>query len=355
MRSTLDAFWADIKELQLFVRSISGVYRTLAQHEDAMIRACLNIRRRLDYTAFIIALYTALEKFVDDLAWSYTELESSRNQYSDLCDKLRLKHLQQSAALLRRRRLGEGRYTGLSATDVVENLHACLSGKNPYKLNRHAVVHHDYNLRSQVVQDVFGSLGIENINKLASGVKTMIDWFCTSEGIESSSIQPISPKVVDLRLNDLVDRRNQIAHAGAGRDLSESLDTNEMQVRLDFLEAYARSLFDVIISAYLDRYYIRSGLAISIGHPLEGPFKGGSVVVVRKPPCRIFRGQPIIKVSGGRVDSWGQILEIQVSDVGVDSIEPDSDVTDAGLRADLKFTKGNELFVLENKDVIIWG
>jgi hypothetical protein len=352
MRSTLEAFLADISQLDIFVASIDGVYKALAQHKDTTVRACLNIRRRLDYAAFVIALYSAWENFVDDLAWAHTELESSRNKYSELCDQLRLKHLQQSANLLFRGRLGEGKYLGLSEMDVIENLHACLSGKNPYKLNRHAVVHHDYNLRSHVVQDVFGPLGIKNINESACRTKTLIDWYRASENIESPSRTPVPPTVVGLRLDDLVDRRNEVSHGG--RHWSESLDTIEMQVRLNFLEAYARSLFNVLAGAYLDRYHIKSGLAISLGRPIEGPYKNGSVVV-RKPPCRVFRGQPIVGIREGRVDRWGEILEIRVQDVAVESIEPDSAATDAGLRADFKFTKGIQLYALATKDEAIWG
>lgn len=353
MRSTLDAFLTDINELRIFVESVDGVYKTLALHKDAAVRECLNIRRRLDYAAFVVTVYAAFENFVDDLAWSHAELESSRSKYSELCDELRSKHLRQSAHLLSRVRLGEGRYTGLSEKDVVDNLHACLSGKNPYKLNRHAVVHHDYNLRSHVVQGIFGSLGIRNINDLACGIETMIDWFSDLEGIEPSSIKQVPPTIVDFRLKDLVDRRNQVSHGG--RELSESLDTIEMQVRLDFLEAYAHSLFRVLAGAYLDRYYIRAGLATSLGFPIEGPFKRGSVVVIRNPPCRIFRGQPIVGVRKNRVDRWGEVLEIQVTDVAVESIEPDSAPDDAGLRADFKFTKGMELYVIETRDELIWN
>lgn len=353
MRSTLDALLADIRGLQIFVESVWEVYNTLARHENETVQASLNIRRRLDYTAFVVALYAAFEKFVDDLAWSHTELESSRNKYSELFEQLRNKHLRQSANLLSRRRLGEGRYTELSPTDVVENLHACLSGQNPYKLNRHAVVHHDYNLRSQVVQEVFSSLGINNVNELACRVDTMIEWYRTSEGLESYSIKEVPPAVIEYRLKDLVDRRNQVAHGGS--DLNDSLDPGEMQVRLKFLEAYSRSLFSVLGGTYLHRYYIESGVAISLGLPIEGPFKKGSVVVVRKPPCRIFRGQPIIGVRQNRVDRWGEITEIQVADVTVESIDPDSATARAGLTADFKFTKGIKLYALEKRDDAVWS
>ncbi|MGA1823981.1 MAG: hypothetical protein ACMUIP_04890 [bacterium] len=75
MRSTLNALLADSNDLQIYVESIEKIYRILSSQQDTTIQECLNIRRRLDYVAFIIALYAALEKFVDDLAWSYAELD----------------------------------------------------------------------------------------------------------------------------------------------------------------------------------------------------------------------------------------------------------------------------------------
>lgn len=353
MRSTLDAFLVDISELKAFVESIELVYKILAQHRDSTLRACLNIRRRLDYTAFTIALYAALEKFVEDIAWMYTDLESSRNEYPGLSDKLRSKHMRQSADLLFRGRLGEGRYSGITELDVVENLHACLSGKNPYKLNRHAIVHHDQNLRSNEVQTVFAALGIDNMNDQACCTEPMIAWYCKENDTDINSIHKVQPAIVDLRLKDLVERRNQVAHAGS--DMNESIDSDEMRSKLDFLRAYSSSLFSVIAATYLDRYYIKSGRATSLGYPVEGPFKKGAVVVVRKPACTLYRGQPIVGVHEKRVDRWGEILELEVDDVAVQSIEPDSVSADVGLCADFKFTKGIELYALAEKDEIIWG
>jgi len=158
---------------------------------------------------------------------------------------------------------------------------------------------------------------------------------------------------VDLRLKDLVDRRNQVAHAG--RDQPEFLGTDDMQLQLDFLKAYACSLFNVLANTYLDRYYIKSGVAISVGCLIEGPYKEGSVVVVRKPPCRIFKGQPIIGVHEKQVDRWGEILEIKVDNVAVETIEPDSTATKAGLHTDFRSTEGIEFYVLERKDEVVWG
>jgi hypothetical protein len=171
--------------------------------------------------------------------------------------------------------------------------------------------------------------------------------------MDISLIDRVQQTIIELRLEDLVDRRNQVAHGGS--DMNESIDSSEMQSRLDFLQAYAWSLFSVLAATYLDRYYIKSGVATSLGCPIEGPFKKRAVVVVRRPACKLYRGQPIVGVCQNRVDRWGELLEIRVEDVAVDSIDPDSISTDVGLCADFKFTKGIEIYALAEKDDVIWG
>ncbi|MDR3555895.1 MAG: MAE_28990/MAE_18760 family HEPN-like nuclease [Syntrophobacteraceae bacterium] len=352
MRSTLEAFNADIEELKIFVESIEKVFHILISNSDSTLQACLNIRKRLDYTAFIIALYAALEKYVEDIAWVFTQHESYRYSYRMLSDKLQSKHLRQSADLLSRGRLGEGRYSGVTELDVVGNLYACLSGNDHYKLNRPAIVHHDSNLRSEVVQSVFNSLGIDNINDQICRSDSMISWFSISEGLESSSLERVQQAIIDLRLKDLVDRRNQVAHAGV--DMADTMNPSEMRERIDFLQAYGQSIFLILAGIYLYKYYIEPNAATRLGLPTEGPYQGGLVVVLGKPSCNLYIGQPIIGIRENRVVRWGKIVEIQLNDVRVETVGPDSNTEHVGLRSDFKITKGTELYALAGKDQIIW-
>lgn len=353
MRSTLVAFLGEICELTTFVDSIEKVNKSLAGHKDAAIRACLKIRRRLDYSAFIIALYTAFEKFVEDMVWSHTELESSRNKYSDLCEKLRLKHLIQSGELISRKQLGKGRYTNVTEMDIIGNLYKCLSGETPYRLNRHAVAHHDQNLRSDVLTEIFGRIGIENINNTVCRIERMKEWYCNAKDTGLSPEESVPTTIVEMKLRDLVELRNQVSHAG--RELLNYLDAKEMKERLLFFEAYACSLFDVLAHVYIDRYYIKSGEATKLGSPIEGPYKKKSVAVVSTPPCRIFRGQPIVGVHKNQVDRYGYIKEIRVNDLKVPDIDRDSIDSGVGLRIDFKLTKKLELYVLKEKDDAVWS
>ena len=353
MRSTLDAFLNEIGELEIFAKSMDEVDKKIADHEDESIRACRNIRRRLDYAAFIISSYAALERFVEDIVWSHTQLESSKNKYSELCEKLRSKHLRQSGELIRKSRLGEGRYTGVSEVEIVRNLHECLADHENYRLNKHAVVHHDRNLRSDVLTELFSRLGIENFMDALCGIQAMREWCRVSKGTDRYPENRVLKEIIKLKLDELVERRNQVSHAG--RDLDEYLDADEMIDRLEFLMACGHSMFDILARAYIDRYYIQSGRAASIGRPIEGPYKENMVAVVAKPPCKIFKGQPIIGVVDTQVNRYGYIEEVQVNDSAVDSIDPGSDFSDLGLKTDFKMTKRIELWVLPEIDHAVWS
>jgi len=351
MRSSLDAFLEEIKELGTFVDSVSSVYSTLAKYGDTCIKASFNLRRRLDYSSFIIALYTGLERYVEELAWSFASLESSKNRYSQLHESLKDKHLRQSAELLMKGHLGEGRYEDLTSEGIVGNLHECLQDKETYNLNRHAVVFHESNIRSDVIQGIFKAVGIENINTYACQADPLTEWFSKTNGFETDSESNLS-KILELRLKDLVVRRNQLVHAG--NSSLEVFGPEIMTANLGFFEAYGRSIFSVVGGFYLHRYYVNGTSSKAFGLPQEGPYKDDSVVVVANPRCKIFQGQPVFGVRENRVIRWGKILGIQVDDKAVESIEADSTASSVGLEVDFKLSKSIQLYGIEIKDEAVW-
>lgn len=352
MRSIIDGLLTKLNILRSFATSCEAVYKTLKRHKQAEVRACLNIRKRLDYTAFMISLYGIFEKFVEDLVWSYTEITSSQQTYSQLSDKLRSKHLHASAELLMRGRLGEGRYNEISELEVVTNLYTCLSGTNPYKLNKHAVIQHNNNLQSEIIKGIFTHLGVDNINWLACQTDSMINWFSATQGIDppTENASETIEAVIDLRLKDLVERRNQIAHGG---ELVSSIDLDDMGTKLTFLEAYSNALFDALVSTYFKRL-TQSEAVSSLGKPIEGPYKNNSVVVVKKPVFKLFRGQPLFGLRDGRIARWGEILELRIDDDAVEDVEANSSATAIGVKSRFKFTEGMELYVINDPLKALW-
>ncbi|TKD07871.1 HEPN domain-containing protein [Polyangium fumosum] len=353
MRSTLDEVLAILGDLEAFVYSIDKVNVLLASHADPDVRRHLNIRRRLDGAAFIVALYSAFEKFVEELGWAFAELEASVTSYTDLHEGLRYKHLKQSAELLARGRLGEGRrYAGLTEASVVANLHLCLSGQSPYRLNRDAVVYHEHNFRASVVQSAFSSLGIEKINESVRCIDALVNWYSAMQGVTPGDPVPLT--TIDVRLEDLVEYRNQVAHAGSGS--GSLLGPDDMRELLAFMKSYCISLHTVVVGEYLNRRYVKkSGASVNLGDILEGPFrKSGDAVVVAKPGCRVSVEQPIFGVRDGRVDRWGQVKGIQVDGQDLHSVEVDSTAKSVGLRVDFRVTKGTQLYLLHGRDAVVW-
>jgi hypothetical protein len=351
MRSTLDEVLATLEDLKTYVQSIDPVNAALAGIVDPTIRGYLTVRRQLDCAGFIVVLYAAFEKFVEDLVWSHTEIQSAAVAYHDLSDRLRKKHLEQSASLLAKGYLGEGRYASLTPANAIANLHQCVSGGRPYKLNRHAVLYHESNLRPSIVNDIFSLTGVSAINELVRAAEPLVQWNLKVTAV----LGPVPLSSIERRLEEIVELRNQTAHTGVG--LGQVLGSAEMQEHIEFMRAYCRALYQVVVGAYLNRSYVDNpGASTALGPFIKGPLRQhGGAVVVHKPTCRTYVGQPVIGKRDNRVDRWGTIQEIRVDDKPVSTIEAGNQATEVGLRVDFKVTKSTQLYLLAAKDDAVWS
>ncbi|MEO8381700.1 MAG: MAE_28990/MAE_18760 family HEPN-like nuclease [Acidobacteriota bacterium] len=349
MLATLEGFLAQLSELRTFVRALPDTYAAMAKEENRDIHSAISIRRRLDYSAVVVVLYASFERFVEDFVWSRAEIDVLRKSYDQLPDALRDKHLHDSAELLVRRRLGKGRYETLTNEEVVRNLHLCMSKAEPYRMTKAAVIKHDNNLREEVVVGLFAAIGIADLDKEVRNSSTMVAWFRAVEGSETATTVP--PGTVERRIKDLIDRRNEVAHGGGS--ISESLSSGEMMERIEFFEAYARSLFQVVGGEYIATYH-KDGVGHDLGAFMGGPFKGGLVVVIAKPSVRLDVGQPVFASTGKRVHHWGRIQELRVDSVSVDAVDAGTSTDSVGLRLSFRVRKSDRLFVIADRDALVW-
>jgi hypothetical protein len=349
MRSTLDEVLMTLSDLETYVKSINPVNKVLADITDPIVSGYLTLRRRLDYAAFIVALYAAFEKFVEDLVWSHTEMETGAVAYQDLPDELRRKHLVQSASLLTKGQLGEGRYADLTRADAITSLHQCESGLHPYKLNRHAVLYHENNLRPDTVTGLFSLTGVSDIHELARHAAPLVQWNCKVQGLDAANGEPVPLTLIALRLQDIVGRRNQVAHNGG--DPGDVLGVNEMEEHLGFVRAYCRSLYMALAGSY---YIRKPDISVPLGKFLEGPLQKNRVVVVARPSCRVERGQPVVGEIEGLVKRWGRVERIQIDNVDVPFVEDDDPTKTIGLEMSFAVTRRTKLYLLQSRDYVTW-
>lgn len=357
MRSTLDELITELVELRALVESIDPVNNALADHKDTVVQRYISIRRRFDYAAFAVALYASFEKFVENLITAFVQLETHRVDYAALPQRLTEKHLTVSADLLRRRYLGVGRYIGMSDLDVVRNLFDCLSGTKPYTLNKVAVTAHDTNLRASEVDAIFGMIGIDNICDRVCRSDAMMAWYSADQGFDTQPQGGVKRTVIDERLKDIVERRNQVTHRGGNP--TDLLGGAAMNDAIGFIESLATSIFGFVVGRYLQAHHLTSAGSTELAlHAQGGTFKMRTVVIVDKPPQRLFVGQPvfvIVESSGAR---WGRIQSLRVDDAEKQAIEATASAPNGvGIGLDLKFPKGADvkLIALQDDDDMVWS
>jgi len=351
----LDEFTKELADLKALVESIDPVNLALEGHQNSLVRQYVSVRRRFDYAAFAVALYTSFEKFIENLVAAFAVIESGRLQYTELPEKLVKKHLSKTAEMLSRGHIGEGRYVGLTELDIVKNLFECLNGIRPYTLNKNAVVAHDLNLRVDEINKLFAAVGIEHICKRVRQSDALLEWYCQAKELDIDPRDGVPATTVEERINDIVERRNQIAHRGGNPDDLPGVDG--MNDALGFIEAFSRSVFAHTISRYLQNHHAASAKSVQLTQRHgDGPHKNGTIVVVEKPAQGIFVGQPVfvlVVTTGAR---WGRIQSIQIDRATVDAFEPSMAAANGvGVALDFKCPKDTPLVALDADDDVVWG
>lgn len=352
MRSTFDELQKELSEIRALVASIAPVNSVLAGHQDSLVRQYVLIRRRFDYAAFAVALYASFEKFIENLVGAYARLESRRVQYANLPPKLVKKHLSRTAEILSRGHIGEGRYEGLSELAVVKNLLECLNGDMPYTLNDAAVVAHDSNLRAGEIDALFAAVGIEQVCDRVRRADALLEWYCATKELDVAPQDGVPTAIVEERLKDIVERRNQVAHRGGSP--VDLLGGDAMSDALGFIEAFSKSVFVIAVGRYLQGHHAALGHGIQLAQ--RQAYKKGTIVVVDKPAQRLFVGQPVfvlVDLTGAR---WGRIQSMKIDDVVVDAAEPSAAAANGvGIALDFKCPKGATLVALGEEDDVVWS
>lgn len=355
VRSTLDELKRELDELRSFVASITHMSEVVAMHAEPAIRQFIALRRRFDNAAFVVALYASFESYVEKLAAALASLEAQRLPYAELPQKLVNKHLQRSADLLARGRLGEGRHAGLTHAGVVSNLYNCLNGSTPYALNAAAVVWHDSNLRTKDVDDIFLPLGIESICSQVRHGDALIQWHMEIQGLPAVPADGVPRTVIDERLNDLIERRNRVAHRGGNpEDLFGAADMDEA---IGFVYALSTDIFSMVVGYYLQTRHGLDSAATRLKQMAgDGPYKNGQIVVVSPPDIPLSVGLPIFVNKASGAARWGRIQSLRLNDADHETIATGTSAPQGiGVRLDFSCSASDSLVVLPGEDDLVWA
>jgi hypothetical protein len=348
MRSTLEALQRDIEEIQAMASAIKPANDLLAQSTNSAVRRYLAVRRRFDYSAVMVALYASLERFVEDIVISYAETTAKRDGYASLPERLVSKHLQKTAELLARGRIDQTRYPGVTPHQLVGNLFGCLSGTTPYTLNPIAIAAHDKNIRYTELQSLLNVVDISH--DAVRRADSLVDWYIDEQKITGARPVSVPATVVQQRLDDLVARRNDVAHRGGNP--TDRLGVDEMRSLVDFVLALCRSVFALFVSHYLRKWHVGTSRA-ELLKLSRGPLQKKRVWVVNPPFFQLRVSQPVFALSPDFLARWGRVQNLRIGSDDHVVIDPGGSHP-VGVMLDFAAPAGAELYVIAGEDEVIW-
>lgn len=348
MRSSVDALERDIAEMRAMASAIKPTSDILAESRHPHVRFYLSVRRRFDYSALIVALYASFERFVEDMLISYVKVIAKQNSYASLPRKLTNKHLRKSAELLTKVDIDQVRYPGVTSFQLIENLFRCLSGNSPYDLNHIVVAAHDRNIRYDELGKLLGLVDLSH--ESVRQAQPLIDWYYDDQKMTGERPDSVPRAVVSQRLDNFVERRNDVAHRGGSP--SDMLGIEEMQGLVEFVFALAHSIFTLFVSHYLRKRHVGAADCERL-RLVEGPYKEQRIWVVERPLSRLHVKQPAFALSSTFLVRWGRVQNLQINGVDHISVEPGG-TEPVGVRLDFPVPSNAEVYVLGAEDESIW-
>jgi hypothetical protein len=277
-------------------------------------------RQQLDYNSVIISLYGSLESFVEDLVEAYADaLNNSVSTYAELSEPVRRNHERLSALLLQRSTQASTPDTKNETATAIANLHACLQGQAGFQLNVGAFAWHTSNVRTPVIDMLFGQLDVSNIcASFANDARTRRDRI--DRGLDDNDPH--------FHINDLADRRNEVAH---GEALGQTLSLELLRDYIRSVRLFGEVLFDRALASLCD-VSLPQG-AVCIGNPTRVLHSGRVVCFEVQDAVEIGVGDSLV---AKRSADWqsSAILEIQMDKMPAErlALQPGERV---GLRCEL--------------------
>ncbi|SBS79347.1 conserved hypothetical protein [uncultured Mycobacterium sp.] len=295
-------------------------------------------QRRFAYIASISALYASFEMYAEESAFDFGRLLLSdpTNVAREHIDNLRRRYVQNSSSLLSKG-LGTGRYSDITELDVATSLSSCLEDVGSYDLRLEIISLHNSNLRWDAFADLYRWAAPE-LSKEIQTSDAVRSWG-TKTGVANTRVLP---EVLVQELDDLVVRRNDVAHRAIP---DEIISSERLLAKVNFIEAISLGLL-ASLSVKLIKLAVADGEGLSLGTPGEY-LQQRRVVIIPSLLSPVSEGDSVWSASAN-IMRWGTVREIQVNDVRVAQADAGSE---AGLLLDFAAPKGAAIRLWQNPSI----
>jgi len=207
-------------------------------------------KKVFEYKAIIISLYGLLEKYIELWIKDYLDELSRLISYDKLPEIIRKSHFEFSLKLINIVIQGRlDKYSHLKKEDILKKLNNCIENSLNYGLNVDAFTIQSGNLKHNRIEEIFKSIDIIIGEKLIKNAELNM-----LIGVSQDRIKNLESSVLFGKINELVERRNTIAH---GATIDDLLGLSELNPYIDFLEKYCIAIFDVLEEKIIENQTIQ--------------------------------------------------------------------------------------------------
>lgn len=206
-----------------------------------------------NYNSYIITLYGLFERYIENIVTKYLEdLCSTSEYYDQLPETLKQNNVQKTAQLIISLTLPKNK--SLNSKSVIDILNKNLSHKNP-QININAFTQHSTNFRQSSINEFLKQIGITN---LASEIRNVSPLRELLE-VEFLDYKNQKSDIVFSIINDLSDRRNDVAH---GVENISILHHSIMKEYIEYIETYSIAFYKYMYSNVLKFQYKNKSIAV---------------------------------------------------------------------------------------------
>ena len=359
MRTALVSFENEIEKLQRFLDTSEAEEEILAevaglaeaavpelQESLETVKRNRTIKRRQDYVSSIIVLYGALERYVEELIGEYTQsLMGIYHDYNNLPARLRERHSRLMIDYLGLVKDGRVRQTE-GVVEIVETLHACLSGAGKARLNPRAFSMRSANTNWVRIRETMKNVDVELNERRVLTTPAYGRYLSDMHGIGISDTNESEVAASVEHIDELVSLRNDFAHGVA--DVSAIENVEIVRERAGKLGTFAVALNEILYGELLEA---RLGLNQLVRVEGEVQVFGGNVACFAWPSGRLAVGDMLVMKPADMKAGlrYGPISSIEIDGESYDDVKG-ADGRMVGVKVPFRVKKNGEFHVWSGED-----
>lgn len=238
LQKRLDSINTHIKVL----KRIENITKQQIENDDfKYIQSKQTDEKTFNYQANIISLYGSLEFFIEEVFKEYIEhLRHIIPQYNSLNKKIKDNYFDNVAKL--HSKLHYAKFSHITELKIVQNLEKVIVQDNN-EILAEPFLGNGGNYKHSIICELMSSVGIDNVDCNIIQLSPLSDLL-----LELTPDKEQQRKMVAMRLEELVNRRNEVAHRAISDDI---INIDSFEDMLKFITVYCESLNKLLVHELL--------------------------------------------------------------------------------------------------------